>query len=194
LHFNHSTPQRRNGTKAPQLSLITSSAIIFSMINTVVFSMIDTIVGGLIGFLASLGTWYITRRIEKRDQRKVAFGWLRLEVEWNLKRLNDYKEKESEWRNPPQILEINFPPFPRLAYQALIQHGPIFISQDRELLKLIESFYDRLLMVEYLRRRFNKREPAGKQESLDNLMKAIEAARKDGEELLKTFDEKGIQG
>ena len=133
----------------------------------------------------------VTRWKEKRDQRKVAFEWLRVEAERNLEKLKNYRDKEAEWRGCQQIY---FPPFHKEAYQALIQRGSPFDLQDRGTLKLSASFYDRLGMIEFLVQRFNEREPGGKQESLNNLMKAIKAAQQDGESLLEALEKRGIKG
>lgn len=148
--------------------------------------------GGIIGFLSSLGVLIVTRWLERCDQRRVSLGWLRVEIERSLDRLRIFQEKEPEWRGPPLLLEINFPPFRDEAYQALIQRLPVS-SQDKELLKRAASFYERLDMIEFLRQRFNEGEPGGKPESLDNLMRAIRAAQSEGEDLLKALEKSGIR-
>ena len=145
-------------------------------------------VGGAIGFLSSLGTWGVTRWLERRAQRRISLEWLRVEIERNLDRLCRYQEEGvPEWRGPPLVLKIYFPPFCDEAYKALSLHLPMN-SQDRVLVKKAASFYERLHMIQFLRVRFNEREPDGKPESFDNLIRAIGAAKLEGESLLALLE------
>ena len=154
---------------------------------------VSLIIGGIIGFLSSLGTWIVTRQLERRDQRRVSLEWLRVEIERNLERLRLYEEKQvPEWRGPPLVLAIYFPPFRDEAYRALSQRMPVS-SRDSELLKKAAFFYERLHMIEFLRQRFNEREPEGKPESFDNFVQAMRAAQSEGEALLKALEEVGIR-
>lgn len=87
---------------------------------------------------------------------------------------------------------IYWPPFNRVAYEALVHRGPDFAPRDKDLLKQTSAFYERLHMIEFLMHRFNERDPDGKDESWRNLKTAIEKAIQDGQKLLEGLQAAGV--